>query len=237
MLSAEAVRLLAVETLLPTASLPDGPFPTMARGRVLDSRPAAIADLDRAAPYTPVVSLYTPESGARLRGPHAPAGDTEADCILDVVCELAVVASDPQSGAPDYVAAMAETDPTARLVLAALAAQVRHLLERSAAGGPWRRIVRQVREIEIKTYGVPEYGLRWHGMVLRFHLSIPDDDFDLAGGLPQPLRQIAEALPAGSYAKAKLAELADAFAAEAPAALTEMRGVTAAEGIVFGVTD
>jgi hypothetical protein len=236
MLSVEAVRLLGVETLLPTAVLAsDGPFPTLAKSMVFDSRAAAITDIDRSQPYTPVISLYTPESGARLRGDAAAAGDTEADCLLDVVCELSIVTRDGSSGDQDYVAAMADTDPTARLVLAALAAQVRRLLERSVRGGPWRNLVRRVKEIEIKTYGVPEYGLRWQGMVMRFHLSIADDDFNMhAGGLPEPMRTVWQSLPDASYAKQKLAELAAAFAGETLPALTEVRGETIPQALVFG---
>ncbi|NTI27664.1 hypothetical protein [Rhizobium rhizogenes] len=220
MLSAEALRLVAVEVLLPTASQPDGPFPTLAGALVCDSRAAPLEALRQDAPYTPVISLYTPESGVKLRGPHAAASDTEADAWLDIVAELAVRASE---NGVDFTDAMAGDDPEARLVLAALCAQVRFLLERSQTGGLWRKLVRNIEEIEYKTFAVPELGLRWQRVTMRFHCSIRDDDFDTAsGGLPEPIRSVYEALPAASYAKEKLAALAAHFAPEILPALREI---------------
>lgn len=223
MLSAEAVRLVAMELLLPTEAQADGgPYPTLAGAHVYDSRAASLSDIDEGVPYTPVLALYTPESGAALRGPMTDASDTIADAVLDVVAELAIVTMSEDGEA--YVDAMADGDATARLVLAALAAQVRSILERSDAAVVWRRLVRQVERVEAKTFAVPEYGLRWQRMTLRFHLSIRDDLFAAAGGLPEPIRSVHAALPAGSYAKAKLGELAAHFPAQPVTELTTIRG-------------
>ncbi len=222
MLSAEALRLIAIEVLCPTASQPNGPFPTLAGQLVYDSRSAPLEDLRQDAPYTPVLSLYTPESGVKLRGDHAAAWDTEADAWLDIVAELAVKASE---NGVDFVDAMAGDDPEARLVLAALCAQVRRLLERSQAGLAWRRLVRNIEETEYKTMAVPDFGLRWHRVTIRIHCSIRDDDLSMdQGGLPEPIKSVYEALPDGSYAKEKLAALAAHFAAEPLPALTEISG-------------
>ncbi|MBX5112691.1 hypothetical protein [Rhizobium lentis] len=213
MLSAEALRLAAVEVLCPTAAILAGEgYPTLAGRLVYDSRAVAIEDLDRKAPYTPTLSLHTPEAGVSLRGPMAAADDTEADAVLDIVAQLAVVASDDDG---EFADAMAETDPDARLVLAALCAQVRFLLERSQDGGLWRTLVRRIVKIEAQTFAVPNLGLRWQRVTMRFHCEIRDDDFDMTGGgLPQPIRRLYEALPDQSYAKAKLAALASHFPAE-----------------------
>ena len=220
MLAAEALRLAAVEVLSPTASQPNGPFPTLAGRLVYDSRGAPLEDLRQDAPYTPILSLYTPESGVKLRGSQAAASDSEADAWLDIIAELAVKSS--QDGV-DFVDAMAGDDPEARLVLAALCAQVRRLLERSQAGGLWRRLVRSIEETEYKTYAVPDFGLRWHRVTIRMHCSIRDDDLSMdSAGLPEPLRSVYEALPDGSYAKEKLAALAAHFAAETLPALNEV---------------
>ncbi|MBP2560846.1 hypothetical protein J2857_003615 [Neorhizobium galegae] len=178
----------------------------------MDSRAAALEDLDRDQDYTPVVALYTPESSASLRGDLSSVGDTDASAVLDVVAELAVAA---QEDGEQFADAMADTDPVARIVLMALCAQVRMLLERSQAGGIWRRLVKRIVRVEYQTFAVPTLGLRWQRVTMRFHLEIRDDDFDMdAGGLPEPIRSVYEALPAASYAKAKLGQLAAIFAGE-----------------------
>ncbi|AID18324.1 hypothetical protein PPF1_11 [Rhizobium phage vB_RleM_PPF1] len=212
MLSAEAVRLAAIEILCPTAAAIAGSgFPTLAGRAVFDSRAAPVEDLDRKAPYTPVLSLYTPQSGFELRAEAASADDTVAYAVLDVIAELAVV---NQDGEGEFADAMAATDPDARLVLAALCAQVRYLLDRSQAGGLWRGLVSHIKA-DLETFAVPNLGLRWQRVTMRFRCGIRDDDFDMAdGGLPQPIRRLYEALPEESYAKAKLGALAAFFVAE-----------------------
>ncbi|MBY5804086.1 hypothetical protein HFN52_10800 [Rhizobium leguminosarum] len=212
MLSAEALRLAAIEILCPTtAAIAGSGFPTLAGRAVFDSRAAPVEDLNRKAPYTPVLSLYTPESGFALRAEAASADDTVADAVLDVVAELAVVNQDEDG---EFADAMAATDPEARLVLAALCAQVRYLLDRSQAGGLWRVLVSHIIKVELETFALPQVGLRWQRVTMRFHCGIRDDDFDMDGGLPQPIRRLYEALPEESYAKAKLAALAAYFVAE-----------------------
>lgn len=213
MLSAEALRIAAAEVLCPTAaSIAGEGFPTLAGRFVFDSRAVAVEDLDRSAPYTATLTLHTVESGVSLRGAMAAADDTEADAVLDIVAQLAVIDSDD---AGEFVDAMAETESDARLVLAALCAQVRMLLERSQDGGLWRTLVRRIVKIEEQTFAMPNLGLRWQRVTMRVHCEIRDDDFDMAGGgLPQPTRRLYEALPDQSYAKAKLAALAAHFPAE-----------------------
>lgn len=212
MLAAEALRLAAIEVLCPTAAAIAGEgFPTLAGARVFDSRAAALEDLDRNAPegYTPVLALYTPESGVSLRSSMAAADDTVADAMLDIVAELAVAAHDEDGEFADAVAA-AETDPEARLVLAALCSQVRYLLERSQSGQIWRYLVNHVIKIDEQTHALPNLGLRWQRVTMRFHCEIRDDDFE-GDGLPEPIATIYDALPAQSYAKAKLGALAAHF--------------------------
>ncbi|MDI7924594.1 hypothetical protein [Ferirhizobium litorale] len=224
MLAAEALRLAAIEVLCPTAcAIAGAGFPTLAGRRVFDSRAIAIVDLDRSADYTPALALYTPESGVALRGPMAAADDTVADAVLDIVAELAVATEDGEGGFAD---ALPATDPEARLVLVALCAQVRYLLERSQAGLIWRRLVRHVVKIEEQTFAVPELGLRWQRVTMRFHCEIRDDDFGGAG-LPEPIASLHAALPDQSYAKAKLAALASHFS---PDALPDLGGVTITTG-------
>ena len=205
----------------------DDGYPTLARHLVFDSRAVSLQDLDRSQAFTPVLAVYTAESGARLRGPLSDALDISADAVIDIVAELAVVASDEDG---DYADAMALDDPEARLVLAALTSQVRFLFEHSQKGRLWRCICKQIREIEMKTFAVPQLGLRYQRTTMRLHCDVMDDDFDVpAGELPEPMRTLFAALPAGSYAKAKLAALAAHFN---PDVLPDLDGVTVTTGPV-----
>ncbi|MGG7581026.1 hypothetical protein [Rhizobium sp. Nf11,1] len=210
MLSAEAMRLAAIEILRPTAAVEAGSgFPTLAGLMVLDTRDIAIEELNQTATYTPVLALYTMGSDAVLRGEMAAAGDTVATAVLEIVAELAI---DAGSGPAD---ALVANDPEARLVLAALCAQTRYLLEYSQAGLLWRKIVKRVIRFEEETFAAPQLGVRWQRTTMRYHVELTDDDFDMTGGgLPQPIRRLYEALPDQSYAKAKLAALASHFPAE-----------------------
>ncbi|KWV42126.1 hypothetical protein AS026_21190 [Rhizobium altiplani] len=208
MLAAEALRLAAIEILRPTAAVEAGTgFPTLAGLNVLDSRETAVEDIDRSKPYTPILALHTTEAGVALRGPLSSANDVSADTVLDVVAELAVVEQDGQG---EFAFAAATTDPEARLVLAALCAQVRYLLERSQSGGMWRYLVQRIVNIEYQSFAAPEIGVRIQRTTMRFHCEIRDDDFEVVG-LPEPLATIYAKLPAQSYAKAKLAALASHF--------------------------
>ena len=235
MLSPEAVRLVAIEILCPTAAnLAGTGFPTLAGKRVFDSRAPLLEEIDREQGYTPVISLYTRRGATAPRGAASNYVDFEATTVLEVVAELATVVRDAEARPgqdPDYVDAMADGDPAARLVLAALAGQIRFLLTRSAQGVAWRRLVRQVNSFTVETFAIPEFGLRYQRQSLIFDLSIQDDVYDLlTDGLPEPLRSVASSLPNGSYAKQKLAELAGYFTAEPPDALNVIAGTVALPG-------
>jgi hypothetical protein len=227
MLAAEALRLAAVETLCPHAALvADANYPTLARHRVIDSRAVAVEDLDRSQSYTPVLALYTPDSGSRLRGPLTDASDTEADATLDIIGELAVSDHDADG---EFAAAMAETDPKARLVLAAMMSQARYVLSHSQKGFVFRRICKQVLNTEYQTFAVPQLGLRLHRITMRMHCEIRDDNFEVdAGELPEPMRSLYRNLSDGSYAKAKLTELAAAFAPDLLPALDSVHATSGA---------
>lgn len=229
MLAAAALRLAAIEALCPTeAAIAGGGFPTLAGRRVFDSRSAALEDLDRHAPegYTPVLALYTPESGYALRASTTSADDTVADAMLDVVAELAVAIDD---GGEEIADAAAATDPEARLVLEALCSQVRYVLEYGDGGKYWRRLVNHVIKVEAQTHGVPEMGLRWQRVRMRFHCQVHDDDFS-GNGLPEPLASLFSSLPAQSYAKAKLAALAAHFQRSSLDPLNAVQGTLGADG-------
>lgn len=238
MLAAAALRLAAIETLRPHAVVAadtgaaDHPgYPTLARHRVFDSRAAGLQDLDRTRPYTPVLSVHAVEAGKQLRGPMSDAGDLEADASIEVVAELA--RHDVENDV-EFAAVMAESDPTARLVLEALVSQVEYALDLGADGHLFRSLRARLIRSECLAYAVPQFGLRFHRITLRRHYEIRPERFDgPAGQLPQPMHTLFQALPEGSYARAKLAELAALFGRDA---LPALDGVHVTSGPVsFGL--
>jgi hypothetical protein len=210
MLSAEAARLAALEVLCPKASL-DGvkPYPTLAGDKVFDTQHVGIDDLDPNAKYTPCLALFTADAATALRGDIAAFDDTEARTTLEIVAELAIASTD-DDGSP-FADAMPGDDWDARLVLAALCAQVRRLLQYDPRGQLFRRFVRRVERITEETFAIPQLGARWQRVTMRFDLSLPDDEFTDAAGLPEPLATLSRLLPAGSPAADKLAVLAAHF--------------------------
>lgn len=233
MLSATAARLAAIEVLCPTAARLSGSgFPTLAQFRVFDSRQIAFQDLDLEQGYTPVLVLHTNESTAALRGAASDADDRDGSTVLDIVAEIAVAGDDAEG----EVYVRSEDDPQARLVLEALCAQVRYLLEHAPSGHLFRKHVTSIVAVEIKTYGSPDLGVRFLRNTMRLRIDVPDDDFAVpTGSLPEPCESLRQELPDGSYAKNKLDELAAFFIAQQLPALQQARIETilgvAAEGL------
>jgi hypothetical protein len=215
MFSAEALRLAAIEVVTPYAALLAGTgFPTLAGKRAYDSRSVAVGDLDEALAYTPVLSFYTASSRIAQRGDAAAFDDGECEAVLEIIAELAVAEKDEENVA--YADAMAGDDPEARLVLAALVSQVIYLLTEANAGELFRKCHLGIRRIEEEPFSVPNLGLRWQRTTIRLTCGIPQDRFDrVNGGLPEPVKGLAAALPDGSYARTKLAALAAHFEGQA----------------------
>ncbi|WP_376704688.1 hypothetical protein RQ479_08055 [Mesorhizobium sp. ISC25] len=214
-IAAEITRLAAVESLCPTGAMLAGTaLPTLARHRVFDSRRPSVDELDAGEEYTPVLSLFTRKSESPRRGQGQGSVATNGRTILEVVAELAVSARD-EDGSP-FTDAMIGSDPKARIVLSALCAQVRFVLIQGPTGTLFRQVVMAVQSIDEEGFAVPELGLRWQRTTMLFDCQIPDDDFSGGAGLPQPAARIAALLPANSYAKATLDNMAAQFAAAAP---------------------
>ncbi|MEO3997185.1 hypothetical protein [Mesorhizobium sp. CAU 1732] len=210
MLAAEAVRLAALEVLCPTSALSGaGPYPTLAGDRIFDSRLVGIDDLDAQAKFTPCLALFTIGSSTAPRGEAAAFYDSAAECTLEIVAELAVASTD-EDGEP-FADAMPADDWDARLVLAALCAQVRRLLQYDERGHLFRRYARRIARWEQDTFAIPQLGARWHRITMRLTVDLADDDFGDGDGLPYPLGDLAARLPAGSPAADKLAVLAAHF--------------------------
>lgn len=224
MLAAAAARLAAIEALCPTSAIAvQSGFPTLARDKVFDSRSIAIEELAKHAKYTPTIGVYTAEASHQLRGDATDASDRDGRTVLEFVVELAIVVTD--EGSP-YADAMAGDDPQARLVLEALCSQIDYVLDHghSAAGAIWRQMVRRVVTSENRTFAVPQIGLRYQRITMTKVCEIRSDDFDVpAGQLPQPMHRLYSALPANSYARAKLTQLAAHFNPDTLPALAGIR--------------
>lgn len=220
-LTAEAARLAAIEVLRPTGATDQ--FPTLAGGMVFDSRAASVADLDNTSggdlPYTPVLALYTVNSTVDSRGAAADVTDNHCVTTLEIIGELSVITRDEDG---TYVDAIAGSDPEARLVLSAMMAQVRNELLYSERGYLFRRMIMHCERIERESHAVPEFGLRFQREFMRMTLTIPDDEFTDVGGLSGRVKKLFDALPAESYAKAKLSSLAGHLAGETRTPLTEI---------------
>ena len=228
-LTAAALRLAAIEALCPSG--PDAAYPTMAGRFVFDSRAATTADMDAeeiaTRGYLPILAVYSRSAEMVERGSAGAVDDNDCVAILEIVAEMAVIATEEGQPIADAleVGASSANDAQAALTLDALLGQVRHVLEFSIAGGPFRKLRQHCRKIEIERHAVPEFGLRWHRAFLRAWFQIPDDDFPDDGGLPPHVAAFAAALPDGSYAKSQITALAAQFAAQNRAALTEI-GIT-----------
>ncbi len=224
MLSAEAMRLAAIEVLCPTASKSlDVGWPTLARHRVYDSAEILPDDIDDQSPYTPCLSLYTDEIRVERRGDTSPSSEGFPVAVLVVIAELAV-ASEGEDGEP-HIMPLVENDAQARLVLGALCAQVRQALSSSEAGDLFRRIVSSIEDLRIEPYSLPQFDIRWMRNTMRFTCKIREDTFREDGGMPEPLRSLFLRLPEASYAKARLAELDAIFTAPARTPL-QLIGIT-----------
>jgi hypothetical protein len=212
MLSAEAARLAALEVLCPKAALDaDSGYPTLAGPRVFDSRLVGIDDLEPDAKFTPCLALFTTDASAAPRGEAAAVDDAETLGTIEIVAELAIAGTD-DDGTP-FADAMPADDWDARLVLAALCAQVRRLLTYDERGYLFRRFVLRIARWEEETFAIPNLGARWHRVTMRLTMALPDDEFGDAAGLPEPLKALADLLPEGAPAAIRLAALAQHFAA------------------------
>ena len=209
MLARSALRLSAMEALCPTAAVVSGVgFPTLAQHRVFDSRQILVGELDADVAWTPCLSVYTEDTLVVRRGGISTSTIGDATTDLIVVAEIAERATDAGG---DYAEAVIEGDAKMRLTLEALGAQVRKVLTTSERGAGLRRVLKAITSIKIEPFALPEYGVRMLRDVLIFNCEIADDKYTDEAGLPEPLKRVAEDLPEGSYAKAKLAELGEAF--------------------------
>lgn len=222
MLFSSAMRLAAIESLCPTSAIAgDTAAPTLAGLNVLDSRRPEIGDLDLSKKYTPVISVYSGEATSTLRGEAAASNDRSATATLEFVAELAEAVDAEEGDA--YAEAIVNSDQDARIVLDALVAQIRRTLEFAPAGILFRKLrIGSPIKITCEPHVVPELDLRFSRTFLTMEFIAPDDVYSDDAGLPEPAATLLANLPAGSYSKARLTALADAFAEITRTDLTEI---------------
>lgn len=210
-IAAEMARLTGIESLAPTASIASGTgFPTLAGRNIFDSRRISISELSPES-FTPAVSLYTRKAESPRRGLGQGSVERFGRTTLEIVAELAIRASD-EGG--EYTDAMPDDDVSARLILAALCAQIVQTLTASPGGLLFRKAVIAVEGIDYEPHAIPHLNLRWQRTTMLLDCLIPGDDFTVGGQLPEPSATIAGLLPVGSYAAGILGALGARFAGQ-----------------------
>jgi hypothetical protein len=228
-LAALALRLAAVEALCPTASLTSaGAFPTLAAGRVADSR---IKPRDEREPETalPFLAVYCEERRGEPQG--EAMATTPLEGVVTLVVELEVRIKAPkEDGSPSdgLDEEVPETDDAAEAMLDLLEAQVIRTLEVDGGegGALFRRIRRRIVSMESVPLRDASLGLHFARRTLKLAVSMQLDDWDDVDGdgLPAPLSTVAAALPEASYGKQLIDTVRAAMvAASSPAALAAIQ--------------
>jgi hypothetical protein len=237
MLARVALRLAAVEALAPYAALVSGPWKTIAGGRVYDSRQDPIDGLDEFE-ARPVISIYTEEMTAEPYG----SGLSRPDHVtVDLVCELMMLTKGSvQLTLPDGsivtegTADMPISERAHEALLDLLEATVRRRLEArhdfDAQTELFRRVCKEIRQISSVPQRDSTRTVRLAARTVTFRCVVAADRWpdpalapQAASGLdrlPEPLRAVALAMPAGSSARAVCERLASLLAD--PAALTPL---------------
>lgn len=240
-LSRLALRLAAVEALCPCGALAAGPFPTIAAGRVYDSRidliaaalsPEELTEALRALENQPLLVVYTEEQETSPYGtPQYPAQEEIVDLVVEaMIASTGVVEVEGQDGATETVGAIEApiTDRQNEALLDVLEAQVRYLLD-PAFRAPSSRLLTKVAMETRHIHSVPsraaDRALRLAGRTIKLRTKVKATEWPAAaGGLPEPLASVAAGLAPGSSGAALCASLV-AHIPGAPALPPALEGV------------
>jgi hypothetical protein len=246
MLARLALRLAAIEALCPSAGLAaGGPWPTIAGPRVYDSRLDPIAAAETAEALSsavaglegkPVVIVYTEDDHILpFEGSRVPVRDYVVTLVIEMmVAAPAYIDVTTPSGATETRIGGVEaplTDRQHEAVLDMLEAGVRFVLDRenhAPTAVLFRTVARETRQVTSDPQRAADRTLRLALRTLKYHVAVARDAWSRApaaglGGLPEPLRALALALPAGSSGAALCATLAGLL--PAPVALPRLEGV------------
>lgn len=222
-----ALRLAAVEALCPAATSSSGPWPTIAENRIYDSRidPIALAETpeDLAAAYEalegkPVVVVYTEDDDLH---PYTQKFDA-AEYVVTLVIEIAFGArgtleltSTNDAGEVTTTVygsdeAQPLTDRQQEALIDLLDAQVRRVLikdNRVPSAELYRKVAMETRQVHSDPQRASDRTLRLGLRTTKFHVKCKKEVWPVYAAspaptgldrVPEPLRSVALALPAGS---------------------------------------
>ncbi len=210
MFSSLALRLAAIEGLRPTlALLADGPWPTLAKKYVFDSRFDPLEDLQEKE-ARPVIVVYTEDDDTHEAGQKR-GGPPYLLCVsLVFECSVVVKAfadSDPQV----FTVGFPETDAELEASLNLIAAQIYFTLFYAPAGEIFRKVCgSRVPSISSVVHRSSDEGRRLAHRTITWKVLVNGDDaYDPAPAqkleghslLPEPLKTVAHMLPKGSYGR------------------------------------
>lgn len=216
-LARTALRLAALHALRPAWTPDAGPWPTVAEGRVYDSHMEPIDDLAEDE-MRPIILVFTDLDTAE---PTQPGGSPPWQRMVTMVFEISVVARGESDEAADtFVPVHPVTSAETEAVLDLLEAGLRFALTAAPGGALFRKVAR-IASMESAVQRSAEEALRIAVRTITVRCVVIDDCFNLnpaavlAGNdrLPEPLKTVVAALPAGSYGK----EIGTALAGTVPA--------------------
>lgn len=213
-----ALRIAAVEALAPAAQFDAATpsWPTLAGNHVYDSEMSPIDDLS-VDEKRPIVIVYSERDQSTFPQDYggAPIGRS-----ITLRIEMSVVAAIDVDG-ETYIVALPTSAPEVEAQLDLLEDQVMFALRYGATGALYRkiggaRIVGQMSEPDRSGEEAVRIAMRTLTLTLAPSPSCTDPSPAIAATgldrLPEPLRTVAQALPASSYATPILATLAAAVA-------------------------
>jgi len=216
-----ALRLAAVEALNPSATVASGPWPTIAGGRVFDSRQAALDELTDFE-VRPVLVVYTEEeSSDAYAGAPYNADEHMVDLVVEAIMAVKGSVEIEQADGGMVTVGTVDTpvsDPQHEALLDWLEAGVRRAFDRTlvpAASALLYRVGMEVRSITSAPLRTEGKSVRLAARTVTFKMKVQGDDWRKvnARGVPWPLSIVDDGLQVG-YARAIL----DAVAATLPPA-------------------
>jgi len=208
MLARTALRLAVIEALAPYAQEAEAnpTWPTFAGKFVFDTeiRATALADVDKPVP---IIRVTTDETVLKADGTDVTLESSSTAQVITLACEILVPvrAGDGDSA---EVQAVGPTDAAAEALLDLIEEQIKQRLDEARMNGALERVLVSIVEMDSLSYRDPDTDTRLSARRLEFSCRVhrgrrwpsplPADPqpFDY---LPQPLADVARALPVGSY--------------------------------------
>jgi hypothetical protein len=218
-----ALRLAAIEALCPTG----GPYPTIAGRRVYDSRIDLVAGDDdlSAIEANPLISVYT-EDQHEL--PYGSAKYPAAENVVTLVLELMLairgeVEIEHPDGSKETVGTLdtPATDRQHEALLDLLEAQAVYLLNpknMAPTALVYSKVAWEIHSVHSDPQRAADRAVRLAARTVKLHIKVKKEEwtpFPVSPAptgldrLPEPMRSVAYAMPAGSSAAALCATLAD----------------------------